>query len=61
MIDYESIISTVIGVIRDSTGRKVIMENGTGKRPFILLHIYRYFHIFPNIGELSKVMRSLKM
>ncbi|QKJ39622.1 hypothetical protein HRJ37_05410 [Bacillus altitudinis] len=33
MIDYESIISTVIGVIRDSTGHKVIMENGTGKQP----------------------------
>ncbi|WP_431355860.1 phage neck terminator protein, partial [Bacillus safensis] len=33
MIDYESIISTVIGVIGDSTGHKVIMENGTGKQP----------------------------
>ncbi|WP_426579300.1 phage neck terminator protein [Bacillus altitudinis] len=40
MIDYESIISTVIGVIRDSTGHKVIMENGTGKQPGILFRTY---------------------
>ncbi len=39
-MDYNSIIQTVLGLIREKTGHVVIVANGTGKQP-----VYPFAHI----------------